>query len=264
MSAPPPPAGPAPADRPVVALTELVRHPEFRAGLRETAQVAPGLAAWGLMIGVAMVRSGMSLVEVLLMGIFVFAGSSQLAAIPLIAAGAPMGVILATSFCVNLRFVVFSVHLRDYVMHLPLMRRLLAGYLMVDLNYVFVIRRFPQPAALDDVAGRAAQDAYWLSTGGMCWVTWVASSMVGVALGNTVPESWGLGFAGTLSLLAILCSLLGPRIRSVAAAVAGVAAVASYALPLKLNIVVAIAAAVVIGLLLTRAGPATPPAGHAP
>jgi predicted branched-subunit amino acid permease len=48
---------------------------------------APGLAAWGLMTGVAMVNSGLSTFEALLMGVIVFAGSSQLAAIPLIAVG---------------------------------------------------------------------------------------------------------------------------------------------------------------------------------
>ncbi|MFG5408400.1 AzlC family ABC transporter permease [Piscinibacter sakaiensis] len=220
------------------------------------AEIAPGMAAWGLMIGVAMVKSGMSLVEILLMGLFVFAGSSQLAAIPLIAAGAPMAVILATAFCVNLRFVVFSLHLRDYVMHLPPLRRLFAGYLVVDLNYVFVTRRFPQPAALDDAAGRQAQDAYWLGTGVVCWVNWSAFSLLGVALGHSVPEAWGLGFAGILSLLGILCSLIGSRLRALAAAVAGAAAVAAHALPLKLNILVAIAAAVVVCLLLERARPA--------
>jgi hypothetical protein len=32
---------------------ELMRQPEYREGLRDMAAVAPGLAAWGLMTGVA-------------------------------------------------------------------------------------------------------------------------------------------------------------------------------------------------------------------
>ena len=88
------------------------RHPEFKIGAQEMATVGPGIAAWGVMTGVAMVESGMSLTSILFMGIFVFAGSSQLAALPLLAAAAPMWVILATSLCVNLRFIVFSMHLQ--------------------------------------------------------------------------------------------------------------------------------------------------------
>ena len=119
------------------------RHPEFRRGALDSLGVAPGLAAWGLMTGVAMVKSGMSTAEALLMSVIVFAGSSQLAAIPLLMVAAPMWVILATGFCVNLRFVVFSAHLRPYVMHLPLWQRLVTGYLTADLSYVLFIKRFP-------------------------------------------------------------------------------------------------------------------------
>lgn len=80
------------------------QHPSFRAGLNDMAAIVPGIAAWGLMTGVAMAKSGMPWSESVLMALIVFAGSAQLAAIPLFAADAPMWVILATSFCVNLRF----------------------------------------------------------------------------------------------------------------------------------------------------------------
>jgi predicted branched-subunit amino acid permease len=239
-----------------------LRHPDFRAGMRDMGSVAPGLAAWGVMTGVAMVKSGMSLVEVLLMAVLVFAGSSQLAAIPLIAAAAPMWVVLATAFCVNLRFIVFSAHLRPYVMHQGFWRRVVRGYLMADLGYVFLTRRFPQPAT--DAAGRDAQEAYWIANGATGWVTWVAASGVGIALGNTVPVSWGLGFAGILSLLGITCSLITKPLRAVSAGIAGAAAVAAYALPLKLNIVVAIAAAVAVCLMLDRPSPGEPAAEGTP
>jgi predicted branched-subunit amino acid permease len=61
-----------------------------------------------------------------------------------------------------------------------------------------------------------------------------------------------LGFAGILCLLGILCSLASSRMRVLSGLVAGAAAVAAYALPLKLNIVVAIAAAVILCLTVER------------
>jgi len=202
------------------------------------------------MTGVAMVKSGMSAVEVTLMALFVYAGSSQLAALPLIAAGAPMWVILATSTCVNLRFIVFSAHLRPYVAHLPAWQRTFRGYLFADLNYGLFIRRFPQPATAAD--GIAAQDAYWLGNGVSCWLVWATSSLVGAALAATIPVSWGLGFAGVLALLATMIMLATTWQRLAAAAVASVVAVAAVALPLKLNILVAIAAAIAAGLAAER------------
>ncbi|CAM8631149.1 AzlC Predicted branched-chain amino acid permease (azaleucine resistance) [Comamonadaceae bacterium] len=229
-------------------LAENHRHPEFRRGFADMAGVAPGIAAWGLMTGVAMVKSGLSTVEALLMATTVFAGSSQLAAMPLIQAGAPMWVILATGFCVNLRFVVFSAHLRPYLMHLPRWQRLVTGYLSADLTYVLFTKHYPHPGVTADE--RAAQMAYLAGNGGINWASWVASSVVGVILANFVPTSWGLGFAGILALVGMLASLANTRMRWVSAGVAGSAAVAAFALPLKLNILVAIAAAVTVCLLL--------------
>lgn len=210
--------------------------------------VAPGLAAWGLMTGVAMMKSGMSLTESLLMGVIVFAGSSQLAAIPLLVAGAPMWVILATGFCVNLRFVVFSAHMRPYVMHLPMWERLVTGYLTTDLTYVMFTRRFPRHDG--DEAQRIAQQAYLAGNAGVNWFAWVGCSVIGVLLANFIPTHWGLGFAGILALLGIMCSLASSRLRVMSAGVAGAAAVAAFALPYKLNILVAIAAAVALCLIL--------------
>ena len=223
-------------------LRSVHSHPEFRKGMAATISVAPGLAAWGLMTGVAMVKSGMSIVEAVAMTLFVYAGSSQLAAIPLIVAGAPAWVIWATGFCVNLRFVVFSLHLREYLMHLPRWRRLVNGFLTADLSYAVFTSRFPQPAR--DSEGYQAQESFLAGNYFVTWVAWTGSSLVGVALANLIPSSWGLGFAGVLCLVGILCSLANTPLRVLAAIVAGVAAVAAYALPLKLNIVAAIAIAV--------------------
>ena len=164
-----------------------------------------------------------------------------------------MWVVLATALCVNLRFVVFSVHMRPYVMHLPLSQRLLAGYLTGDLTYVLFVKRFADPAA--EQSGRRGQIAYLAGNGGVNWLSWTTCSVVGVVLANAIPTQWGLGFAGILALLGMLCSLASSRLRWVSAAVAGTAAVAAFALPLKLNILVAIAAAVLVCVVLEKALP---------
>ncbi|MCY7318442.1 MAG: AzlC family ABC transporter permease [Ramlibacter sp.] len=212
------------------------------------ASLAPGIGAWGLMTGVAMVKSGMSVVEALAMTVLVYAGSSQLASIPLIVAGAPIWVVLATGFCVNLRFVVFSLHLRPYLMHLPRWRRLVNGYLTADLSYALFTRRFPQPAT--QPPDRLAQEEYLAGNYFVTWSAWMGLSVAGIALANLIPATWGLGFAGVLCLIGILCSLANTPMRLLSAALAGATAVAAYALPLKLNIVAAIAVAVACCFLL--------------
>lgn len=219
-------------------------HPEFQAGVGEFRRLAPGIAAWGLMTGVAMVKSGMGLAEALLMALLVFAGSSQLASVPLLLAGAPAWVILATGFCVNLRFVVFSLHLRPYLTHLPFWQRVGHGYFTADLSYVLFTQRFASPRT--DAASRKGYEAYLAGSDLVNWAAWVGSNLVGVVLAQWVPERWGLGFAGILCLVGILCSLASSRLRVLAAGVAAAVAILAFALPLRLNILVAVAAAVVV------------------
>lgn len=86
----------------------------------------------------------------------------------------------------------------------------------------------------------------------------MVASLLGIALAHGIPTEWGLGFAGILCLVGVMCSLASSRLRMVSAAVAGVAAVVAYALPLKLNIVVAIAAAVILCMTLERFKPTDP------
>ncbi|NPC55023.1 AzlC family ABC transporter permease [Caenimonas soli] len=217
------------------------------------APMATGIAAWGLMTGVAMVKSGMSVTEALAMTFLVYAGSSQLASIPLIVAAAPAWVILATGFCVNLRFVVFSLHLRPYLMHLPRWRRLVNGYLTADLSYALFTRRFPHPGAT--AAEHHEQEAYLSGNYFVTWCSWMLASVIGIGLGNLIPTAWGLGFAGVLCLVGILCSLANTPLRLLSALIASAAAVAAYALPLKLNIVVAITLAVLVSFWLEKKMP---------
>jgi predicted branched-subunit amino acid permease len=238
------------------------QHPEYWQGLRHQGATAMGISAWGLMTGVAMVKSGLSGLEATLMTLLVYAGSAQLAAIPLLASGAPIWVIVATGFCVNLRFIVFSAHLRPHMMHLPRWERLVTGYLTGDLTYVYFARRYPHaPTNADE---QLAQHAYLAGNCAINYGAWMVTSLIGVALANAIPTEWGLGFAGILALMGVGCSLVTSRLRAVSAGIAASAAVVAWALPLKLNILVAIAAAVAVCLVLEAGGKSgpRPEAGH--
>ncbi len=213
---------------------------------------AIGIAAWGLITGVAMGKSGLPLPLMALMSLLVFAGSAQLAVLPLMVGGAPAWVVWATALCVNLRFMIFSAIWRPYFIGYPWHQRLRLAYFTADLNYVMFMRRFPEP--------RPAPEQLPYFWGGVAcnWTAWQVPSMLGIFLADAVPVHWGFGFAGTLALLGVGASLITGRGTAVAGGVAACAAVAAFALPYKLNIVVAIAAAVAMGLLIDHTRPRAP------
>lgn len=223
-----------------------MQHIEYRRGAREMAAPVLGMAAWGLVTGVAMVKSGLTVAQALAMTLFVFAGSAQLASLPLIAAGAPLWVLLLTAFCVNLRFVIFSAQWQPYFGHLPLRQRLLMMYVAGDVTYVNFLRRYPEARA------QPGQVEYYWGAVHVNWLGWQSASVLGVLAADAVPTQWGLGFAGVLALLGLAYSLMNERVLLWVALVAGAVSIATYHLPLRLNIVCAILVAGALGWWLDR------------
>ena len=228
----------------ITTLRATLRNPHYRQGVSDMVGAGLGMGAWGLVTGVAMVKGGMSVPLALVMSLLVYAGSAQLAVIPLLAVGGPLWVVWLTAACVNLRFVIFSSMWRSYFQHLPLRQRLTLGYFSGDVIFVAFMKRYPKPIPEPN------QVPYFWGAASVNWLAWQVPSVTGILLANEIPLSWGLGFAGVLALLGVLLSLFFDRATPIPMRVAASVAIAAFALPLKLNILVAIAAAVAAGLLV--------------
>ncbi|MCX6071450.1 MAG: branched-chain amino acid ABC transporter permease, partial [Chloroflexi bacterium] len=76
------------------------------------------------------------------------------------------------------------------------------------------------------------------------------STLLGIALGARVPDSWSLDFALPLTFLAILVPQVRDRPSLAAAIVAGALAVALAGVPLKLGLMASILVGVAAGVLV--------------
>lgn len=193
-----------------------------------------GLGAWGMVVGVAMVKSGLTVLQASAMTLIVFSGSAQLASLPLIAAGAPIWVIFATAFVVNLRFVIFSALLAPHFAKLPLFQRFYLGYISGDLSIALFLQRYPstvpERGKLSFLKGLLYPN----------WVAWQVGTLTGVFLGSAVPTEWQLGFAGTLAILCILVPLVVNSAALCGVLVACVVSVLAHGLPYKLGLLLAV------------------------
>jgi predicted branched-subunit amino acid permease len=177
------------------------------------------------------------------MTLLVYAGSAQLAALPLIVANAPVWVVFATALVVNLRFVIFSALLAPHFSHLPWRQRLMLGYISGDMTVALFLQRYPSeapaPGKLSYLKGLMYPN----------WFAWQAGSVAGILLGSAVPAQWGLGFAGTLAIVCIMVPLVVNKAAACGVLVAGAVAVAAFGLPYKLGLL----AAVLAGMLTAMA-----------
>jgi predicted branched-subunit amino acid permease len=211
----------------------------WREGFKVGIPTLFGIGAWGLVVGVAMVKTGLSVPQALAMTLLVFAGSAQLASLPLIAAGAPIWVIFATALVVNLRFVIFSALLAPHFAHLPWKKRFALGYVAGDMTVALFLQRFPTEAP---ALGKLSYLKGLLYPN---WGAWQVGSIAGIFLGSAVPAEWGLGFAGTLAIICIMVPLTVGRAALCGVVVASATAVLAHGLPYKLGLL----AAVLLGMI---------------
>ncbi|MFZ6653652.1 AzlC family ABC transporter permease [Undibacterium sp. TJN19] len=206
----------------------------FKEGLKVGAPTWFGVGAWGLVVGVAMIKAGLTLPQAFGMTLLVFAGSAQLASLPLIAAHAPAWVIFATALVVNLRFVIFSAILAPHFSHLPWRTRAWLGYLTGDISVGLFMQRYPE---FGEEKGKLS---YLKALVFPNWAAWQIGSIIGILLGSQIPASWGLGFAGTLAILCIMLPLVINRAAFVGVVVSGICALLTINFPYKLGLLLAV------------------------
>jgi predicted branched-subunit amino acid permease len=240
-------------DTPIPSSLDVERR-AFREGFRVSAGTMPGIFAWGLVTGMAMVKSGLTIGQALGMTLLVFAGSAQLAALPLIALNVPVWVVFVTALVVNLRFVIFSAAIGPHFAHLPWFRRIWYGYLNADIAMAFFPWRFPS-TTLHQPEGKIG---FFTGIGYPNWFAWQSGSIAGIFLAGQIPESWGVGFAGTLALLTIMIPLIINTAALAGVIVAGATAVIAADLPYRLGLFLAVlfgmGAAVILDTLLDNEG----------
>ena len=162
---------------------------EFRAGMRDTGSIMLGYVATGLAFGIVARAGGLSIAEVGLMSLILYAGSAQFIVVALLAAGAALSAIVFTVFLVNVRHLLYSAALAPYMRRLPLWMNVLVGIELTDETFTLTSSKL--------LRGRAAQGGWFMGIQMTAHVIWVLSTLLGAVVGNVLGDLrvWGLDFA---------------------------------------------------------------------
>jgi 4-azaleucine resistance transporter AzlC len=227
-----------------------MRRVEFWNGVKDTFPLVVGAIPFGIIFGALAVTSGVTPGGALAMSAIVFAGSSQFIAAGLVANGAPILVIILTTFVVNLRHALYAASLAPHMKHLP--QRWLAplGFWLTDESFVVVIARYTKTDA--------SQFKHWYFLGSAVFMysNWQLCTIIGMVAGQAIPNprTWGLDFALVVTFIGMLAQFVRSRPALIASAVAGIVAVLAHGLPnqmgLLLATVIGIAAGVIAEMLL--------------
>lgn len=215
----------------------------FLRGMRDGTPFLLVVLPFGMVYGVIATEAGLGLAEVMGFSVFVIAGASQIAALQLMVEGAPAAVVLVTALAINLRLAMYSAAIAPHLAGLPLGRRVLVAYFLVDQTYAASAIEYDRRPGMQ----LGEKTAYFLGMAMPVCVPWYFSTAAGALLGAGLPPGWGLDFAVPITFLALLAPMLRTLAHWAAALTSVVLALALWAVPFGLGLLIAAAAAMAVG-----------------
>ena len=177
----------------------------FLQGVKDCIPTLLGYISIGLAFGVVGSASGLSVIEIALLTILVYAGSAQFIFCALLLTSSPASAIIVTIFVVNLRHLLMSLTLAPHFTRYSMLRNVGFGTLLTDETFGVAVTKQMQTGKLH---------GKWMDGLNItAYLFWILSCVAGAFLGQWVanPERWGLDFA----LIAMFIALLVLQLSSV-------------------------------------------------
>lgn len=172
---------------------------QFQAGFMANLVVAASVAAYGSVLGLLAAKKGLSWIELLVMNLSVFAGSSQFVMVDMWLPPLPVAEITLAVFVINMRYLLIGASLNPLFTGKSLRHKAVFMHLVADENWAMTMARFHKQKIT----------TYFLLGGGVCVQSaWCAGTMAGHSLGAVIsrPEQFGLDFAFVAVFTALVFS----------------------------------------------------------
>jgi len=228
-----------------------VENLTFRQGVIDCIPTLLGYLSIGFAAGVIEATAGMSLLEIALLSLFLYAGSAQFIVAGMLTAGAPIMSIIVTVFFVNLRHLLLSAAIApNFAKYSPL-KNMLIGAQLTDETFGVAINRLTGPVA--------NADKWMFGLNVTAHLNWIVANLLGALLGGWIadPERYGLHFALPAMFIGLAAMVVMQRKRYkqdllVIACSAGSFALAFIWLPSYIAVMVAAVTAAIAGVVMEK------------
>ncbi len=220
----------------------------FLRGLRDGFPFLMVIAPFATLFGVIATEAGLDIFETLSFSVVVIAGAAQFTAIQLMSENAPTLVVLVSALAVNLRMAMYSASITPHLGRLPLWKRALVAYFLVDQTYAsaaFDFEKHPDQTL-------AEKFAYFMGVVVPICPPWYVFTLVGAWVGEAIPQELGLDFVLPIAFIAMIAPALRTGAHRGAALTATLVALACAGLPWNLGLIVAALAGMIAGAELER------------
>mgnify|MGYP001050696551 FL=1 len=169
--------------------------PWLVSALQQAVPIILGYLPIGFAYGVLAQKTGLSGVNTLAMSLLVFAGSAQLIAVGLFAAGAGPASIILTTFIVNLRHLLMSAALAPYLRGWRPLLQALFAFELTDETFALHSSRFP---------GRDLIKPEIFSVNIIAQSAWLAGTFLGLVASTLISDITPIGLDYALPAMFIV------------------------------------------------------------
>lgn len=171
----------------------------FRAGALAVLPLAVGTAAVGLLYGFLAGQNGVTVLETMLMSLWIFAGSSQLVAAQLWTDPLPVASLVAAVLTINVRHLLMSATLAPWLAGQPTGRAYGSLFLLTDEVW---------GVTTAEIARGGRDLGFMIGAGLTLYLFWNGGSLVGRLFGTAFSglDRYGFDFLGTALFVALAAS----------------------------------------------------------
>lgn len=199
---------------------------------------------FALVIGLAIVESGINPLAGWSGSWLIFGGAAQLTLVSLLGSGAAAAAAAIAALVVNARHLMYSAALAPTFQKQPAWFRWVGPYVLIDQMFALVtLQTDREPGSFR---------TYYLAAGATFWTLWQIVTALGLALGPVVPQDWNLEFAVPLLFVGLIVLGIDRPSKLVAALVGAGTAFLFAGLPNRSGLLVGALVGILAGTLLER------------
>ncbi|QOR38023.1 AzlC family ABC transporter permease [Billgrantia diversa] len=175
-------------------------------GMSEAIPLLGGYVPVAISFGLIATQAGFSAWEAVVISTLIYAGASQFLFVGMVAAGAPLWLVVAMTLLINLRHVVYAPNLAPWLTSSRLWPWLMHG--LTDQVFALAHARLPQLPVFQRLGwfGGAAL---------LAWMSWIGGTALGAFAGGELVARWALmGEILPFALPALFLVLIAPRFTS--------------------------------------------------
>lgn len=199
---------------------------------------------FALVIGLAIVESGINVFAGWSGSWLIFGGAAQLTLVSLLGSGAAVVAAVTAALVVNARHLMYSAALAPTFQGQPAWFRWLGPYVLID--QIFAL------ATLELDSDPDVFRTYYLAAGATFWTLWQITTAVGIAIGPVVPQEWNLEFAVPLLFIGLIVLGIDKSSKLVAALVGGGVTFLAAGLPNRSGLLVGALVGILAGTFAER------------